>query len=172
MVNYGAEGAIVGHDQGRKFDLNGNLKDWWTPEDEKAYEQHGECIAKEYTGPVPGVAGVKQDGKLTLGEDTADNGGIYLALSALTQDLKQEGKTLDDKDERGLTNLQRFFIAYGTAWCDSIRPELERTLVLTDVHSLPELRVDNVLSNMPEFEKAFNCKAGQPMVHETRCRVW
>ncbi len=179
VINYGAEGAVVGHelthdfdDQGRKFDVKGNLRDWWTKEDAKEYDERGACIAKEYTGPVPGVAGVQQDGKLTQGEDTADNGGIYLALSALLLDLKQQGKSLDDKDEHGLTNLQRFFIAYGTAWCDQIRPELMRTLILTNPHSIPELRVNNVVSNMPEFTKAFSCKAGQPLVHATRCRVW
>ena len=179
VVNYGAEGSVVGHelthdfdDQGRKFDVKGNLRDWWTPEDSKAYDQRGECVAKEYTVPVPGVPGAEQNGKLTQGEDTADNGGIYLSLSALTEDLKQQGKTLDDKDEHGLTNLQRFFISYGTAWCDTFRPELMRTLVKIDPHSMPELRVNNVLANMPEFQRAFGCKAGQPMVHETRCRVW
>jgi putative endopeptidase len=179
VINYGAEGAVVGHelthgfdDQGRKFDVNGNLRDWWTPEDAKAYEQRGECIAKEYTGPVPGVPGVEQNGKLTQGEDTADNGGIYLALSALMRDLSQQGKTLEDKDAHGLTNLQRFFIAFGTSWCDQFRPETARTLVLTDAHSMPELRVNNVVGNMPEFQKAFDCKAGQPEVHATQCRVW
>jgi endothelin-converting enzyme/putative endopeptidase len=179
VMNYGAEGAVVGHelthafdDQGRKFDLKGNLRDWWTPEDAKAYDERGACVANEYTVDVPGVPGAKQNGKLTQGEDTADNGGIYLALSALTADLKAQGKTLEDKDEHGLTNLQRFFIAYGTSWCDTFRPELMQTLVKIDPHSMPVLRVDNVLANMPEFQQAFNCKAGQPMVHETRCRVW
>jgi putative endopeptidase len=179
VINYGAEGSIIGHelthgfdDQGRKFDVKGNLRDWWTPEDEKEYDQRGACIANEYTGTVPGVPGVQQNGKLTQGEDTADNGGIHLALSALTEDLKQQGKTLDDKDSHGLTNLQRFFIGYATAWCDEITPELARTLVLLDPHSMPELRVNNVVSNMPEFQKAFSCKAGQPLVHETKCRVW
>ncbi len=179
VINYGAEGAVVGHelthdfdDQGRKFDVNGNLRDWWTPEDEKQYDERGACIAKEYTGPVPGVAGVQQNGKLTQGEDTADNGGIHLALSALEADLRQQGKTLEDKDQLGLTNLQRFFIAYGNSWCDQIRPEAMRTLVLTNPHSVPELRVNNVVANMPEFQKAFSCKVGQPMVHQTRCRVW
>jgi putative endopeptidase len=179
VINYGAEGAVVGHelthdfdDQGRKFDVKGNLRDWWTPQDSKEYDERGACIAKEYTGPVPGIAGVQQNGKLTQGEDTADNGGIYLALSALAQDLKQQGKTLDEKDPHGLTNLQRFFIAYGTAWCDQMRPEFARTLILTNPHSVPELRVNNVLGNMPEFQQAFRCKSGQPMVHETRCRVW
>ena len=179
VINYGAEGAVVGHelthgfdDQGRKFDVKGNLRDWWSADDAKEYDQRGACIANEYTGPVPGLQGAEQNGKLTQGEDTADNGGIYLALSALSQDLKQQDKTLDDKDAHGLTNLQRFFIAYGTAWCDQIRPELAKTLIMTNPHSVPWLRVNNVLGNMPEFEKAFSCKAGQPMVHATRCRVW
>jgi putative endopeptidase len=179
VVNYGAEGSVVGHelthafdDQGRKFDLKGNLRDWWTPEDAKEYDARGACVANEYTVDVPGVPGAKQNGKLTQGEDTADNGGIYLALSALTADLKAQGKTLEDKDEHGLTNLQRFFIAYGTSWCDTFRPELMQTLVKIDPHSMPVLRVNNVLANMPEFQQAFSCKAGQPMVHATRCRVW
>jgi len=179
VVNYGSEGAIMGHelthdfdDQGRKFDANGNLRDWWTEADEKAYDERGECVAKEYTGPVPGVPGVEQNGKLTQGEDTADNGGIHLALSALQEDLKRQGKTLEDRDEHGLTNLQRFFIAYASSWCDQLRPELERTLILADPHSMSALRVNNVVANMPEFQKAFSCKAGQPMVHEPRCRVW
>jgi putative endopeptidase len=179
VMNYGAEGGVVGHelthgfdDQGRKFDVKGNLNDWWTPEDAKQYDQRGECIAKEYTGPVPGIPGVEQNGKLTQGEDTADNGGLYLALSALAEDLKQQGKTLDDKDQHGLTNLQRFFIAYGNGWCDQVRPEAARTMILTNPHSIPYLRVNNVVSNMPEFQKAFGCKAGQAMVHATQCRVW
>ena len=178
-INYGAEGAVVGHelthdfdDQGRKFDVKGNLRDWWTEEDAKAYDERGSCIAKEYTGPVPGIAGVEQNGKLTQGEDTADNGGLYLALSALTEDLKQQGKSLDDKDENGLTTLQRFFIAFGNTWCDQVRPEAARTLILTNPHSLPFLRVNNVVSNMPEFQKAFGCKPGQAMVHAPQCRVW
>ncbi len=179
VINYGAEGSVVGHelthdfdDQGRKFDVNGNLRDWWTEEDAKQYDQRGSCVASEYTGPVPGLAGVTQNGKLTQGEDTADNGGINLSLSALTADLKQQGKTINDKDANGLTNLQRFFIAYGTSWCDYARPEMMRTMVLINPHSVPELRVNNVVGNMPEFQQAFSCKAGQAMVHETRCRVW
>jgi len=179
VMNYGAEGAIVGHelthgfdDQGRKFDSNGNLRDWWTAEDAKEYEQRGACVAKEYSGPVPGLSGVEQNGKLTQGEDTADNGGIYLALSALAEDLGQQGKTLDDTNANGLTNLQRFFIAYATGWCDQIRPEAARTMIMTNPHSIPMLRVNNVVSNMPEFQKAFKCNAGQAMVHASRCRVW
>lgn len=179
VVNYGAAGAVIGHelthdfdDQGRKFDVKGNLRDWWTPEDAKEYDQRGACISSEYTGPVPGVPDVKQNGKLTQGEDTADNGGLYLALSALKEDLKEQGKTLEDKDASGLTNLQRFYIAFANDWCSQIRPEAGRTQVLTNPHSVPVLRVNNVVSNMPEFQQAFGCKAGQPMVHATECRVW
>ena len=86
--------------------------------------------------------------------------------------MKQQGKTLDDKDSHGLTNLQRFFIAYGTAWCDQIRPELAKTMIMTNPHSMPWLRVNNVVGNMPEFTRAFNCKSGQAEVHAIRCRVW
>ena len=179
VINYGSEGAVVGHelthgfdDQGRKFDEKGNLRDWWTTADAKEYDERGACIAKEYTGPVPGVAGVQQNGKLTQGEDTADNGGIHLALAALTADLQQQGKTMADTDSHGLTNMQRFFLAYANTWCTQVRPEAMRTQVLTNPHSVPELRVNNVVSNMPEFHKAFSCKAGQPMVHADQCRVW
>jgi endothelin-converting enzyme/putative endopeptidase len=179
VINYGAVGAVIGHelthgfdDQGRKFDVDGNLRDWWTIEDAKQYEARSSCIADEYTGPVPEVPDVRQNGKLTLGENTADNGGIRLALSALSEDFKTQGKTLEDKDKDGLTNLQRFFLAYGNLWCSQTRPEFARNMVLTDPHSSPELRVNNVVSNMPEFKQAFACKAGQPMVHATQCRVW
>ncbi len=179
VINYGTEGSVMGHelthgfdDQGRKFDAQGNLKDWWTAKDAMQYDQRGQCIAKEYSGPVPGVPGVQQNGKLTQGENTADNGGIYLALSALKAELEKQGTTLQATDDLGFTNLQRFFIAYASDSCVQIQPQLERTLVLTDPHSLPELRVNNVVSNMPEFQEAFKCKAGQPMVHATQCRVW
>jgi putative endopeptidase len=179
VINYGTLGVVAGHelthdfdDQGRKFDVRGNLRDWWTAEDAKEYDARGSCIAKEYTGPVPGVPGVQQNGRLTQGEDTGDNGGIHLALSALSEDLKSQGKTLDDKDKDGLTNLQRFFLAYGNLWCTQTRPEAARTRVLTNPHSMPLLRANNVVSNMPEFKQAFSCKDGQPMVHAPQCRVW
>jgi putative endopeptidase len=179
VINYGSTGAVLGHelthdfdDEGRKFDLKGNLRDWWTAQDAQAYEERGACIAREYTGPVPGVEGVTQNGKLTQGEDTADNGGIYLALSALTSDLMQQGKTMEEKDSNGLTNMQRFFLAFANDWCSSARPEIVRTQVATNPHSIPELRLNNTVGNMPEFAKAFGCKAGQPMVHAPMCRVW
>jgi putative endopeptidase len=177
-VNYGAIGAIIGHeithgfdDQGRKFDAKGNLRDWWTAEDAKAYDERGECIAREYTEEIP-EAGVKQDGHLTQGEDTADNGGTRIAFMALENDLKAQGKSLDEKQTNGWTPRQLFFLAYGFQWCTEVRPELMRTLVLTDPHSIPKYRVNNTVSNMPEFQEAFSCKAGSSMVRAQRCRVW
>jgi putative endopeptidase len=177
-VNYAAAGAVIGHetihgydDQGRKFDENGNLRDWWTADDAKAYDKRGDCIAEEYTQFVP-EAGVQQNGRLTQGENTADNGGIHLALSALDADLKMKGQSLDTKGEDGITVLRRFFLSYGNIWCSDVRPEMMRTLLLADPHPLDKYRVNNVVSNMPEFAKAFGCHKGQAMVRENACRVW
>jgi endothelin-converting enzyme/putative endopeptidase len=177
-VNYGAIGMVIGHelthgfdDQGRKFDAQGNLRDWWTAADAKAYEERGECIADEYTEEIP-EAGVKQNGHLTQGEDTADNGGLRLAFMAVTDKLQSEGKSVDAKDADGWTPRQKFFLSYANSWCQQVRPELMRTIVLTNPHSIPKYRVNNVVSNMPEFEEAFSCKKGSPMVRANQCRVW
>jgi len=179
-VNYGAIGMVIGHelthgfdDQGRKFDAHGNLRDWWTAEDAKEYDERGKCISDEYTQEVPDAGpGVKQNGLLTQGEDTADNGGIHLALNALEAELKKEGKSLDDKGPDGWTYRQRFFLSNAYSWCSNVRPEVARLVVTTNPHSLPIFRIDNVLSNMPEFAQAFGCKAGQKMVRANACRVW
>jgi len=179
-VNYGAIGMIIGHeiihgfdDQGRKFDAKGNLRDWWTADDGKKYDERGKCISDEYTQDVPSAGeGVKQNGLLTQGEDTADNGGIHLALAALESSLKQQGKSLDDKGADGWTYRQRFFLSHAYEWCVNIRPQIARVIVTTDPHSLPLFRIDNVESNMPEFQQAFGCKAGQHMVRANACRVW
>ncbi len=179
-VNYGAIGMVIGHelthgfdDQGRKFDAHGNLRDWWTAEDAKQYDERGKCISDEYTQEVPDAGpGVKQNGLLTQGEDTADNGGIHLALMALEADLKKESKSLDDKGPDGWTYRQRFFLSYAYSWCANIRPEVARLVVTTNPHSLPIFRIDNVVSNMSEFAQAFGCKAGQKMVRANACRVW
>jgi putative endopeptidase len=179
-VNYGAIGMVIGHelthgfdDQGRKFDAHGNLRDWWTADDAKNYDERGKCIADEYTQEVPDAgAGVKQNGLLTQGEDTADNGGIHLALFALEAELKKQGKSLDDKGPDGWTYRQRFFLSFAYSWCSNIRPEVARLIVTTNPHSLPVFRIDNVVSNMPEFAEAFGCKGGQKMVRANACRVW
>ncbi|HZD33481.1 MAG TPA: M13 family metallopeptidase, partial [Candidatus Angelobacter sp.] len=177
-VNYGAIGMVMGHelthgfdDEGRKFDAQGNLKDWWTVQDGKAYDERGKCISDEYTQEVADL-GVKTNGLLTQGEDTADNGGIRLAYMALEKSMKEQGKSLDEKGSDGLTARQRFFVAHAYEWCVNVRPERARTQVTTDPHSLPQFRVNNVESNMPEFWQAFGCKQGQPMVRANACRVW
>jgi endothelin-converting enzyme/putative endopeptidase len=177
-VNYGAIGAVIGHeiihgydDQGRKFDADGNLKDWWTSADATNYERRDKCITDEYTQDVP-EAGVKQNGKLSAGEDTADNGGIHIALAGLQNTLKSQGKDIDQQAQNGDTELQNFFLSYANIWCGDLRPETARTAVMTQGHSLERYRVNNVVGNMSEFAHAFGCRAGQPMVRTNACRVW
>jgi putative endopeptidase len=177
-VNYGAIGAVIGHeithgydDQGRKFDADGNLRDWWAPADAANYDERDQCITDEYTQEVP-EAGVKQNGKLSAGEDTADNGGVHIALAGLENTLKSQGKNLETPAPDGLTEVQNFFLAYAHVWCGENRPEAARTAVMTQGHSLNRYRVNNVLANMSEFAHAFGCHSGQPMVHANSCRVW
>jgi putative endopeptidase len=173
-VNYGGAGAVIGHelthgfdDQGRKYDGEGNLRDWWTAADGRAYEERSACVADQYSGYT--VAGdTKINGRLTLGENTADNGGIRLALMAY---LAGPGAKLKDKVD-GFTPEQRVFLGWAQVWCENARPETERLNAATNPHAAGRYRVNGPLSNMPEFAKAFSCKAGQPMVRATACRVW
>jgi len=177
-VNYGAIGVVIGHelthgfdDQGRKFDANGNLKDWWTPEDKKAFEERVSCTADEYSSFVSvkdDKGEVKLNGRLTLGENTADNGGVKLAYMALTKVIGDTPvKPID-----GFTPQQRFFLAYGQIWCQNITDQQARKLALIDPHSPGRWRVNGVVQNSAAFQQAFGCKAGQPMVREPACRVW
>ncbi|UWZ86110.1 M13 family metallopeptidase [Occallatibacter riparius] len=175
--NYGHIGAVVGHelthgfdDEGRQFDAAGNLKDWWTAEDAKKFEAKADCEVKEYNAfTVPGDVHV--NGKLTLGENTADNGGLRLAYMALLEDAKRKSLNMDEKKD-GYTPQQQFFIAFGQNWCGELRPQRARMQVQTDPHSPQEFRVNGVVRNMPEFGQAFNCKQGQPMMPDNMCRVW
>jgi putative endopeptidase len=174
-VNYGAIGSVMGHelthgfdDQGRQFDAQGNLRDWWTPEDAKEFEKRAECFIKEYSAFTP-VDDVHLNGKLTLGENTADNGGVHLAFLALMKSM--EGKPQPPKID-GFTPQQRFFLSWGQAWCQNVRPEVARLRAQTDPHSDGRDRVNGVVGNMPEFGEAFACHAGQPMIHAPACRVW
>jgi putative endopeptidase len=175
-VNYGATGATIGHemthgfdDEGRKFDLDGNLRDWWSAQDGKEFEHRAQCVSDEYSG-FEAVPGVHLNGNLTLGENTADNGGTRIALIALLNTLAADGKS--DQKIDGLTPEQRFFISYGESWCSHWTPELLRMLAQSNPHSPPNYRVNGVVSNMPEFQKAFSCKKGQPMVRDQACHVW
>jgi len=176
-ANFGAIGAVIGHelthgfdDEGRKFDANGNLRDWWTAEDNKEFDRRAKCVADEYSS-FEATPGTKLNGKLTLGENTADNGGARIALMALQNTLAASGKPADTAAE-GFTLEQRFFIAYGQVWCSSWTPEFLRLVAQSNPHSPPQFRVNGVVQNMPEFQKAFNCKKGQPMVSDNACHVW
>jgi putative endopeptidase len=176
-VNFGGIGLVIGHelthgfdDEGRKFDPKGNLRDWWTEKDAKEFEQRAGCVDKEYSGFVA-VDDLKLNGKLTLGENTADNGGARIALMAL-HDMMAQNKQDANKKIDGYTPDQRYFLGFARVWCENTTPELLRLGVRTDPHSPGRWRVNGVVQNMPEFQKAFGCKAGQPMASASACRVW
>jgi putative endopeptidase len=173
-VNYGGIGAVIGHelthgfdDEGRKFDGAGNLRDWWTTADGKAFEGRADCIAKEYGGFSP-VTGVNLNGKLTLGENAADNGGIHLAYLALMDSLSKH--TTEKLD--GFTPQQEFFLGFAQIWCENSTEQSSRVQAATNPHSPGEFRTNGVVQNMPEFQEAFSCKVGDPMVSADPCRVW
>jgi putative endopeptidase len=175
--NYGHIGGIIGHelthgfdDEGRQFDGNGNLSDWWTAEDGKKFDEKADCTVKEYSSFVA-VDDAKVNGKLTLGENTADNGGLRLAYMAFLEDASRKNIDLKKKQD-GYTPIQQFFLGHGQSWCGSTRPEQLRLQVQTDPHSPRQFRVNGVVQNMPEFGEAFGCKAGQPMMPQNVCRVW
>jgi endothelin-converting enzyme/putative endopeptidase len=173
-VNFGAIGAVIGHelthgfdDEGRQFDAKGNLADWWSPKDAAEFEKRAACFVNEYSS-FTAVGDVKLNGKLTLGENAADNGGLRIALMALTATLA--GKDAPKVD--GLTPEQRLFLGWGQIWCQNATEEALRLQASVNPHSPGRERVNGVVQNMPEFQKAFACKAGQPMVREPACRVW
>ncbi|MGA8432794.1 MAG: M13 family metallopeptidase [Candidatus Sulfotelmatobacter sp.] len=172
--NYGNTGGTIGHelthgfdDEGRQFDAQGNLRDWWTDEDGKEFTKRVACISDQYSSYTV-IDDVKINGKLTLGEDVADVGGLILAYMAWKQDT--QGQNLQPID--GLTPDQRFFVGYGQSWCSNERDETKRMRATVDPHSPEKYRTNGVVSNMPEFQQAFHCKAGSPMVNANRCRVW
>ena len=177
-VNFGGIGLVIGHelthgfdDQGRKFDPQGNLHDWWTEQDGKEFEKRASCVADEYSSFVA-VDDLKLNGRLTLGENTADNGGARIALMALERMIADDKTGKEGQKIDGYTPEQRFFLGFGRVWCEKVRPEQSRVWVVTDPHSPGKYRVDGVVQNMPEFQKAWGCKAGQPMVAENACHVW
>lgn len=172
--NYGDTGGTIGHelthgfdDEGRQFDAQGNLRDWWTEDDGKEFVKRASCISDQYSTYTV-VDDVKINGKLTLGEDVADLGGLLLAYMAWKEDTKdQKLEPIED-----LTPDQRFFVGYGQSWCGQTRDETKRLRANVDPHSPEKYRTNGVISNMPEFQQAFHCKAGSPMVNQNRCRVW
>ena len=177
-LNFGGIGIVIGHelthgfdDQGRKFDPQGNLRDWWTAQDGTEFEKRASCVADEYSSFVA-VDDLKLNGKLTLGENTADNGGARVALMALEQMIAANPSSSAAQTVDGFTPQQRFFLGFGRVWCEKRRPEYARMLVSIDPHSPGRYRVNGVVQNMPEFQQAWGCKAGQPMVKENACHVW
>jgi predicted metalloendopeptidase len=176
-VSFGAIGVVIGHelthgfdDQGRQFDGDGNLRDWWTAKDAEEFKKRADCVAKEYSkfSPTPGV---NLNGRLTLGENAADNGGIRLAYMALMSALAD--KTVSDQKLDGFTAEQRFFLGFAQVWCSNSREEQSRLLAQTDPHSPGEFRVIGVVQNVPEFASAFGCSADEPMTATANaCKIW
>ncbi len=174
-LNYGGIGAVIGHelthgfdDSGRKFAGDGNLTDWWSEADGAEFEKRAQCMVDQYAG-YTAIDEVKLNGKLTLGENVADNGGVRVAYAAFLATLAG-GQAAQPQD--GFTPQQRFFLGYAQIWCQNMTPEAARLRAQTDPHSPGQWRVNGVVANMPEFAAAFACKAGQPMVRENACRVW
>jgi putative endopeptidase len=177
-INFGGIGLVIGHelthgfdDQGRKYDPTGNLRDWWTEQDGKEFEKRVSCIADEYSNFVA-VDDLKLNGRLTLGENTADNGGARIALMALEHMIADDKTGKEGQKIDGYTPEQRFFLGFGRVWCEKRRPEYSRMQVTTNPHSPGKYRVNGVVQNMPEFQQAWGCKTGQAMVRENACRVW
>ena len=172
--NYGNTGGTIGHelthgfdDSGRQFDERGNLRDWWTDADSKEFNQRTQCLVDQY-GKYVVIDDIKINSRLTLGEDVADLGGMILAYAAWQAELGENKPEARD----GFTGEQRFFIGFAQWACENVRPEARRVRALTDQHSPGKYRINGVAVNLPEFAKAFSCKANQAMVKEQPCRVW
>jgi putative endopeptidase len=182
-VNFGSIGVVIGHemthgfdDEGSQYDGKGNLREWQTTADRKAFTERTDCMANEYSGfeaaPAKGdTPAQKLNGKLTLGENTADNGGLRIAYMALLDTLAAEGKSIDDKID-GYTEAQRYFLGFAQVWCENRTEQSARQSALTDPHSPGRWRVNGTVQNFDQFGKAFGCTKGQPMLPATSCRVW
>ena len=175
-VNFGGIGVVIGHelthgfdDQGSKFAADGTFTNWWTDADRQEFDKRTTCVADEYSGFVA-VDDVHLNGRLTLGENTADNGGIHIALMALRKAMAEDAKIAQTKE--GFTPEQRFFIGFAQVWCENRSPETSRLLAKTDPHSPGQYRVIGTVQNNADFAKAFNCKAGEKMVSANACHVW
>ncbi len=176
-INYGAIGAVIGHeithgydDQGSEFDAQGNLKNWWQETDKKNFDERAECIVRQFSA-FEAEPGLHLQGKLVSGESIADLGGLYVAYDAFMKSL--EGKPRPANID-GFTPEQRFFLGWAQVWAEKYTPEWVRFQTQSDPHPLSRFRVNGPLSNMPKFAEAFQCKAGDAMVRpETeRCQIW
>jgi endothelin-converting enzyme/putative endopeptidase len=176
-ANYGDMGSTIGHelthgfdDEGRQYDKDGNLKNWWTKDDEQKFSDRADCMVRQYDA-IEAVPGVHLNGKLTLGENLADLGGLWLSWLAWMD--KADAAHLDMSARTGgYTPDQRFWIAYAQQWCTQTRPEQLRSQAEGDPHAPDEYRTNSVLQDLPEFGKSFSCKKTSPMVSDKPCRVW
>lgn len=176
-ANFGGIGMVMGHelthgfdDEGRQFDADGNLKDWWGPSTNAEFERRASCVEKQFDGYK--VLGEKVNGKLTLGENIADLGGVKLSFAALIEYAKKTPFAPAEGGADAATPEQRFYLGYAQSWCGKYRDEMMRVLVATNPHSPPQYRVNGPLSNLPSFAKAFSCTRGQPMARKDACEVW
>ena len=173
-VNYGGMGAAIGHeithgfdDQGSQFDAQGNLREWWTAEDRKNFDQRAGCVEAQFNG-YEVEPGLHENGKLVLGESIADLGGLAISYAAYEKSIAgKRPPTLD-----GFTPEQRFFLGWAQVWGANLRPENARLMANTNEHPLPKFRTNGPLSNLEIFAKAFGCKKGDPMVRESACKIW
>ena len=172
--NYGGLGMVMGHelthgfdDQGRKFDGDGNLREWWSSRVAKAYEERASCVAKQYDGYIA-VDDVHLNGRLTLGENIGDIGGLKMMIAALRAKRDDQAPT----NAGGFNDEQQAFIAFAQVWCTNYRPEAARTQALTNPHSTAQWRVNGPVSDNPDFANAFKCAAGSSMAPVNRCTVW
>jgi putative endopeptidase len=174
--NYGGIGSVIGHemthgfdDQGRQFDATGNLSNWWTDADLKAFKERAQCVIDQFSG-YEVEKGLNMNGKLVVGESIADLGGLVVAYAAFQKAMAGKPRVTID----GFTPEQRFFLGYARGWASNLRPELARLIANTDPHPLNKFRVNGPLSNMSEFAAAFQCKAGDTMVRpeKDRCQIW
>ena len=173
-VNFGAIGMVIAHelahgfdDEGRRFDPKGNLHDWWLEQDDEQFKERAECLTTEYSG-FKAVHDLKENGTLTLGENIADNVGVRLAYKAMLDSAAGKGMPKTD----GFTPRQRLFLGFAQIWCENVTDDWAHASAFLNPHSPGKDRVNGVLQNMPEFQQAFSCSVGQPMVRRPACRVW
>jgi predicted metalloendopeptidase len=179
-VNFGAIGAVIGHeithgfdDQGSKFDATGNLRNWWSEEDRTAFDEKAAGLATQYNSYEP-IEGMNVNGELTLGENIADLGGVTIAYAALGAALAEQGSSLNDGRIDGLTAAQRFFVSYATIWRSNYTDEYVRLIVTSDPHSPNEYRCNGVLENFPPFADAFSLPADAPLTKaaDDPVKIW
>ncbi len=175
-VNFGAIGVVIGHemthgfdDQGSKYDGAGNVRSWWTAEDRSKFNARTECEAKEFEKFEP-VPGTRLNGHLTLGENTADNGGLHIAYLALHTELNKAGA--ESKKIDGFSQDQRYFLGFAQVWCENVTPQNAEVRAKTDPHSPGRFRVNGEVQNFDKFGEAFGCKKGDAMYPAQSCRVW